>query len=137
MVKNISIGVLVVLVVVGFGLYLNKPVNLGASSGTEHYNQENFYGGISQSGVGCGTATWNPGTLGTYLVATGTTSTAVSVGSAVLGNLCDASLSSATSSAVDVSCNVSAAGTATVHIYNDTASSVTVATGTVRVCVVQ
>ncbi len=64
MVKNITIAALAVLVLVFGGLYLKKPavveyvpqsngkvveVPVGASSGTEHYNLENFYNGLTAS----------------------------------------------------------------------------------------
>lgn len=90
--------------------------------------------GTAITGRSCNTVSWNPPAVGPYVAATSSTSTDILLTGAVLGDLCSASLTSATSSAADISCNVSATGTSTISLYNTGTIALDLATGTAKVC---
>jgi hypothetical protein len=50
--KNFIVGALIIglAIVIGFVIVVNRPIQMGASSGPTHYNQEYFYGGLVQGG---------------------------------------------------------------------------------------
>lgn len=91
---------------------------------------------LSSNAYTCATATYHPGTLGPYNSATSTTSTNIGLTGSVMGDFCFGSLTSATSSAADVACDITSNGTATLQLYNDGTSALTLATGTAKVCFV-
>jgi len=136
MTQKVLLGVALVAALVALGVAFH-PVNvpLGASSGPDHYNQENFYGGVSRSNVGCATATFNPGSLSTSTIGNATT-TDIALTGAVMGDTCAASLTSATSSALAVSCGITGTATATIEVENlgTTNAAIDPATGTAKVC---
>lgn len=83
---------------------------------------------------GCNTASYDPPFIGTAYQATSTASTTIALSGAALGDICVASLTTATTSVVSVGCNVSATGTSTFRIQNFGADQIDIATGTARVC---
>lgn len=86
--------------------------------------------------VKCATATWNPGSVGTSTLIAAATSTDIALSGAVMGDTCIASLSSATTSAAWVTCDVTGTATTTVKLVNISSSAVDYATGTARACIV-
>jgi len=138
MIQKVLVGVALVAAFVALG-FAFRPVSvpLGASSGPDHYNQENFYGGVLRSGVGCATATFNPGNLTTSTIGNATT-TDIAVTGAVLGDKCIGSLTSATTSAIAVSCQVTGTATTTLEVENlgTTNAAIDLATGTAKVCII-
>jgi len=94
-------------------------------------------GGSLTYSANCATATWNPASIGPYGSATSTTSTIITLPGAVLGSLCEGSLTSATSTAADFACDVNGAASATLNLYNTGGSALDLATGTARVCLVK
>jgi hypothetical protein len=143
---KVIIGVLAVaLLGLGVAFYTSQVARppLGATSGTEHYNVENFYSGFTNGGASytirtahnCATSSWNPGSLSTSTVGNATT-TDIALTGAVVTDKCEAVLSSATSTALNVECNITGTATATLTLYNNgtTNAAIDVATGTAQVC---
>lgn len=131
--KNIIIAILALAVVVVLGVYLNslnkQPV--GANSGGDFLNPVQFYNEVTMRGVTCNTASWNPASIGST---TSSVSSTITLTGAELGDLCLASLSSATSTQAVLSCNIWAANTAQIQLDNNSATALDVPTGTARVC---
>ncbi len=91
--------------------------------------------GTAITGYGCATATWKPASVGAYNTATSVTSVDIALPGAVMGDRCDGSLTTATTSSADFACNISNTGTSTLILYNISASPITnIATGTATVC---
>lgn len=91
--------------------------------------------GTLVTGYKCATSTWNPGSL---TVATGTspaTTTDIALSGAALGDICTASLSSATTTDASIECNIAQAATATIQLSNiGRNNALDYATGTAKVC---
>lgn len=81
----------------------------------------------------CGTATFNPGAIATSTLAAATT-TDIALPGAALGDVCLASLTSATSTFAQVTCNISGTATATLQLVNLDVTALDLATGTAKVC---
>lgn len=81
----------------------------------------------------CGTASWNPSSIATSTLASVAT-TSIALTGAALGDVCLASLTSATSSDAQVTCVINSAATSTIQIVNLGASALDLATGTAKVC---
>lgn len=92
-------------------------------------------GGTAISKYSCTTASWNPGSVATSTI-TNSTSSDIALSGAVVTDICGASLSSATSSAIRVGCAITGAATATISITNlgTTNAAIDLATGTAEVC---
>jgi hypothetical protein len=102
--------------------------NLGASSGTTHSNVEEFLAGLSVGERGttlydkqCATLSWNPSSL----AVNATTSQAVALQGAAVGDICNANIATTTAGNVRVSCSITASaasestyGTSTVLVQN-------------------
>ena len=157
MTKNIFIAVLAV-ALLGLGLlgFMRANQPLGAT-GQTHYQIESFLQGITfgttrQGTLGndgsvvigsgttiskykCATATWDPATLGTSTVTLAATTTDILLTGAVAGDLCIASLTSATPTASSVDCTITQSGTSTIRAYNYGAvAALNLGPGTAKVC---
>ena len=97
-------------------------------SGTVALNGETTLGN-------CGTLTWNPGSIASSSIdGISATSTDVAVAGAALGDVCIASLDSATSTSAIFSCNISATATGTITMLNTGTAALDVVTGTAKIC---
>lgn len=90
------------------------------------------------SSSACATSSWNPGSIATSTI-TNSTSTDIVLSGSVMGDFCVGSLTSATSSAIRVKCDISGAATATISITNlgTTNAAIDLATGTAKVCYIR
>ena len=114
--------------------YLKVSTTAGtASAGTD--GTFSIGGGTEIDLYKCATATWNPGSIATSTLAAAT-STDIALSGAVLGDLCIGSLNSATTTAAQVTCAVTATGTTTIQLVNLSETAVDYATGTARTCIV-
>lgn len=115
----------------------------GAQSGPTQYNAMTFLAGFktgsenytTKTAHNCASATWNPGSIATSTI-TNSTSTDIALTGGLASDKCSATLSSATSSAISVGCNMSGTATATIQITNlgTTNAAIDLATGTAQVC---
>lgn len=143
------VGILVVLaLIVGTVLVLNRPsvslrgmTNLNdltvdslTTGSVTNSGAATIGGGTSISKYQCAMATWNPPSLATSTPNGAATSTDIALSGAVLGDLCVASLTTATTSAVSVNCNISATGTSTIRVINTSLGNVDLDSGTAKVC---
>lgn len=115
------------------GGYVVGPVSSTAVAA----NSLTISGGTAITGRKCATATWNPGSLDPFVsstVATAVTSTNIALSGAVMGDLCEGSLSSGTSSAASINCFMSGTATATIRLINLGSTALDLATGTAKVC---
>lgn len=120
-----------------------------ASSGTEHYNQENFYGGFTvgnanynvEASRNCGSATWNPGAVTSSTVAT----TTVNILGYTFGDVLYYGFSATTTdSTTNVSLDLGVVGSssgstttiATLSLPVSANTSINAPTGTLKVCFV-
>lgn len=113
----------------GFGIWnpaTNQVATAISSSGIAYLS----------AGAGCVTASWNPPALGTT-TPSNVTSTDIVNTNAVLGDLCSASLTSATTSGAGVNCLVTANGTTTLRLSNSSGVSLDLATGTAKTCIIK
>ncbi len=85
------------------------------------------------TGILTATATWNPGSVADGDVVTVT----IAVANSALGDICSASLTTLTTATLTIHAHVQAAGTVQVQLENNTGSPVNLASGTLRVMVVQ
>lgn len=92
-------------------------------------------GGTEIQKYACSSVTWNPGSLTTSTI-TNATSVDLAVSGVVLGDLCHASLDSATSTSLGVGCSIAANGTGTITLSNRgfTNAAIDAATGTAKFC---
>lgn len=143
MIKNILVSALVAVVAVAaYAIFFTHPALFGASSGPDHYNQENFNAGLSIGGQGntpvavrnCVTATWNPASTAGTSVSSSDTSVDIPIPGAVMGDTCVGSLTSATTSAAQIECNITGTATATISEVNTSGGALDLATGTAKAC---
>lgn len=83
----------------------------------------------------CVSATWNPGSLSADGTSTAATSTDIAFTGLVVGDTCNASLSSATTTSARVNCLVATNATATVTLANVSNAALDLATGTAKFCI--
>jgi hypothetical protein len=83
---------------------------------------------------GCNTATWNPPSLGTSSVTLAATSTDIVLTGAALGDICVASLTTATTTAAGINCTITQNATATIRAVNYGTTALDLDSGTARVC---
>ena len=109
---------------------------VAAVSSTVSTNSLTVGGGTAVTKRSCATATWNPGSVASSGAASGlyVTSTDIALPGTVAGDLCVASLSSATSSGLSTDCTITGTATATIALYNISGSAIDPATGTAKVC---
>ena len=114
--------------------YLKITTTAGtATAGTD--GSFSIGGGTEITGYKCVTATWNPGSLASSSIdGISATSTDIALTGAVAGDLCDASLTSATSSSALVNCTISGTATGTIQLLNIGSAALDLATGTAKVC---
>ena len=91
-------------------------------------------GGTTVTEHGCATSTWDPRSMGTSTVTLASATTTLALSGAALGDVCEASLSTATTSDVMISCVMSGTATATVALINTNTAATDYVTGTVRAC---
>ena len=104
---------------------------VGAINGT----QFQLDSGTTIGEFNCATSTWNPGSIATSTLDGGAvTSTDIALSGSAMGDLCLASLTSATTISADVTCDITGTATSTINLYNIGASALDLATGTARVC---
>ena len=139
------LGVLAVVVIVIGVNYFSQSQSLGAAGiGPNHYQAENFLQGLyigaskyatKETTFSCATASWNPGSLATSTI-TNATSVDIALPGAVVGDLCQGSFTSATSTSIAVDCNIAATATGTMQLTNlgITNAAIDLATGTAKVC---
>lgn len=140
--RYFSVSALIV-ALIALGLVYFAPPKFGASAGTEHYNQENFYGGYTVGSVNytaisarnCATATWNPAAVGSTTVAT----LDLFVSGYAAGDILQASISTGTQGlAVIAVGTTTTTGTTTIVLFDpdNTSAAVDIATTTAKVCYV-
>lgn len=147
--SGIALIVAVLALVVGVGAYLASPAPqiVGGASGTLHTNEEHLLAGATfgtQSSASvfgfyqCATATVDPAAFEATTTGSGTatTSAIIAITGAVPSDGCIGSLSSASTSAVSVSCSIVGTGSSTLRIVNNTpgGSTLNLGSGTAKVC---
>lgn len=105
-----------------------------ASAGTD--GTFSIGGGTEIDLFKCATATWNPGNLEAASSTISSTSTAITVSGATTGDPCVASLTSATSTLMAVSCHITGSDTATVEIQNLRETAHDAPSGTAKACII-
>lgn len=115
----------------GTSVINGNGVFVGAINGT----QIQLDSGTTFGELNCATATWNPDPIATSTTdGAASVATDIALSGAAMGDMCWASLTSATSPAADVRCNITGTATSTIILYNIGNTTLDVATGTARVC---
>ena len=142
----IYLGVAVAVILAIVAVTRPFPITPGAQSGPDHYNQQNFQAGFTVgtdtysalTDSSCATlTTWDPSSI----AMNGTTTQAIALQGATVGDICVANISTTTASGVvNVSCSITASaasasayGTSTVLVRN-TGIAVDFPTTTLRTC---
>lgn len=119
-----------------FPTWFTSGIKLGSAGNTSIGSDGSLTlnSGTAVTNYKCATASWNPPAVGPYVSSTSSTSTDILLTGSVMGDLCKASITSATSSSADVVCNITSTGTSTIVLYNIGTSALDLATGTAKVC---